>query len=126
MVADSTKVPRYRVLVVDDDRAVLDAVARGLRAEGQDVVSSESFEEARRLLGEQRFDALIADVRLGPANGLQLAIIARQMDPAMRLIVFSGFDDPVLRAEAGRVNAIYVTKPVSTAALMQLLRDPDI
>ena len=37
------------------------------------------FEKARRILREQTFDALITDVRLGAFNGLQLAVMARDI-----------------------------------------------
>jgi hypothetical protein len=49
-----------------------------------------------------------------------LAVIARQLQPDMRLIVYSGFDDPVLRAEAERLRAIYVVKPITAGQLLRL------
>jgi DNA-binding response OmpR family regulator len=124
MVTESSKrisVRVYRVLVVDDDETLLDAVARALRAAGQQVVPCETFEQGREALRQQAFDVLITDVRLGASNGLQLAIVARQMNPAIRLIVFSGFDDPVLRAEAGKIDARYLVKPVTAAKLLSLI-----
>ena len=114
-----------RILVVDDDESLLDAVARAMRAGGQLVVPCGSFEEAREVLRHQTFDVLITDVRLRASNGLQLAIIARQMNPAMRLIVFSGFDDPVLRAEADKIDAFYLVKPVTAATLLGLISDQE-
>jgi 2-keto-3-deoxy-6-phosphogluconate aldolase len=41
--------------------------------------------------------------------------------------VFSGFDDPVLRAEAERAGAAYVVKPIASATLLELAkqRRPD-
>jgi DNA-binding NtrC family response regulator len=118
--ADSTA-RVHRILVVDDDETLLDAVARGLRAGGQLVVPCGSFEAAREVLRQQTFDVLITDVRLRASNGLQLAIVARQMNPAMQLIVFSGFDDPVLSAEAGKIDAMYLVKPVTAATLLKLI-----
>lgn len=115
-----------RVLVVDDDKTLLDAVARALRAARQHVVPCGTFEEGRQALRQQAFDALITDVRLGASNGLQLAIIARQMNPAIQLIVFSGFDDPVLRAEAGKIDARYLVKPVTAARLLSLIHGADV
>jgi DNA-binding NtrC family response regulator len=114
-----------RILVVDDDETLLDAIARAMRAGGQLVVPCGSFEEAREALRHQTFDVLITDVRLRASNGLQLAIIARQMNPAMRLIVFSGFDDPVLRAEADKIDAFYLVKPVTAATLLGLINDQE-
>jgi DNA-binding NtrC family response regulator len=115
-------VPRQKILIVDDDPSLLEALERSFLEAGQDVRASNNFEEARRVLQTTRFDALITDVRLGAFNGLQLAVIGRDTYPDIRLIVFSGFDDPVLRTEAEHVGATYMVKPVTGAQLLQILR----
>ena len=117
---ESTPQP-WKVLIVDDDAALLDAVRRGFEDAGADVTACSVFEDARRALRSQRFDALITDVRLGAFNGLQLAVVARTDSPDIKLIVFSGYDDPVLRAEAEHAGAQYVVKPVQVADLIRLL-----
>lgn len=117
----SSSTLQLRVLIVDDDVGLLDAMKRSLRESVQTVVACETFETARRTLKEQSFDALITDVRLGAFNGLQLAVMARDMYPAMRLIVFSGFDDPVLRADAEQIGAVYLVKPIASAELLKRL-----
>ena len=99
---------------------LLEAVERGFREAGWDVVACSTFEEGREALRTQRFAGLLTDVRLGAFNGLQLAVVARDLRPDMKLIVYSGFDDPVLRAEAERIHAVYLLKPISSAQLVQL------
>ena len=110
--------PSKRVLVVDDDPALLEAVRRGLEAAGMNVTACTTFEDARKSLREKTFDALITDVRLGAFNGLQLAVVARTYDPKISVIVFSGFDDPVLREEAERAGGAYFVKPVHVSELL--------
>lgn len=112
----------HRVLVVDDDASLLDAIEAAFREAGEEVVASRSFEDARRILREQSFDVLITDVRLGAFNGLQLAVIAHGLWPSIRVVVFSGFDDPVLRAEAEHMGATYLVKPVTSTELLTLVR----
>jgi DNA-binding NtrC family response regulator len=112
---------QLRLLIVDDDIGLLDAMKRSLRESVQTVVACDTFERARQTLKDQSFDALITDVRLGAFNGLQLAVMARDMYPKMRLIVFSGFDDPVLRADAEQIGATYLVKPVVSGELLKLL-----
>jgi two-component system response regulator PilR (NtrC family) len=116
---------RQKILIVDDDPSLLEALERSFLEAGEDVVAHDSFEEARRVLQTTRFDALITDVRLGAFNGLQLAVIGRDTYPDMRLIVFSGFDDPVLRTEAEHVGATYMVKPVTGARLLEVLRESE-
>jgi DNA-binding response OmpR family regulator len=116
---------RQKILIVDDDPSLLEALERSFLEAGQDVVAHDSFEDARRTLQTTRFDALITDVRLGAFNGLQLAVIGRDTYPDIRLIVFSGFDDPVLRTEAEHVGATYMVKPVTGAKLLEVLRNSE-
>ena len=113
-----------RTLLVDDDASLLDALQRSFTEAGEQIVACASFAEARRALQTTHFDALITDVRLGEFNGLQLAVIGREAYPDIRLIVFSGFDDPVLRTEADHVGATYVVKPVTSTTLLDLVRQP--
>jgi DNA-binding NtrC family response regulator len=115
---------KLRLLIVDDDVGLLDAMQRALRDSLRTVVACDSFEKARQMLKDQAFDALITDVRLGAFNGLQLAVMARDMYPDMRLIVFSGFDDPVLRADAEQIGAAYLVKPVGSGDLLKMLEKP--
>ena len=111
-----------KTLIVDDDPSLLDALQRAFTEAGEQIVACSSFSDARRALQATHFDALITDVRLGEFNGLQLAFMARETSPDLTLIVFSGFDDPVLRREADRLGAIYLVKPVSSRTLIELVR----
>jgi two-component system response regulator GlrR len=124
MNSPSSATAKLRLLIVDDDVSLLDAMQRALRDSLRLVVACDSFEKARQMLKDQTFDALITDVRLGAFNGLQLAVMARDMHPEMRLIVFSGFDDPVLRADAEQIGAAYLVKPVASTDLLKLLEKP--
>jgi len=75
----SETVQRKKILIVDDDPSLLEALERSFLEAGQDVRAYSSFEEARRVLQTTPFDALITDVRLGAFNGLQLAVIGRDL-----------------------------------------------
>ena len=90
---------RMRVLMVDDDESYLSACAMILRADCHDVVTCSDFNEGRRRLAADHFDALIADVRLGAYNGLHLIALA---PPSMLKIALTAFLDPVLCRDANR------------------------
>jgi two-component system, NtrC family, response regulator PilR len=111
--------PPQRVLIVDDEPALLDALRLALERAGREVVACRTFEDAREQLLTQAFDVLVTDVRLGAFNGIQLAVIARDKSPLMRIIVFSGFDDPVLKAEAASLGGTYLLKPITAESLLE-------
>jgi DNA-binding response OmpR family regulator len=113
--------PVASLLIVDDDIPLLSALSRYLEDSGFHVASSSAFEEAREHISSARPDIVITDVRLGAFNGLQLAMLARDVRPDARVVVFSGFDDPVLKEEARRIGAAYLVKPVSGQQLINEL-----
>lgn len=107
-----------RILVVDDDIGYLTVTKDVLERGGHEVMLASTFEEGRRALREDTPDLLIADVRLGAFNGLQLIATGNGRIPS---IVVSGFDDSVLQAEAAAFGADYLVKPVTAAALLGLI-----
>jgi len=84
-------------------------------------VPCSTFEDAKREIATLRPDIVVTDVRLGAFNGLQLALLARDVRKDVRIVVFSGFDDPVLKEEARRIGATYLVKPVSGNLLVEAL-----
>jgi two-component system response regulator RegA len=108
-------------MIVDDDVSCLSAIDQIVRVWGHDTVTFRTFEDARAYLAGSRPSVAIIDVRLGNYNGLQLILLTQQKSPETRLFVVSGFDDPVLRAEASRLGAIYLTKPVNLDRLREYL-----
>jgi DNA-binding NtrC family response regulator len=109
------------VLIAEDDAATLSGLAAYVHMAGFSVVPVASFAEARRLMRFVRPDVVVADVRLGEYNGLQLVVQAGSLDPPPSLIVTSGFADPVLVAEAERMGAIFLVKPIDPARLIDLI-----
>ena len=106
------------ILIVDDHRVTRLGLAEMLAEAGYNVVTAGSFQEARGILRDAPPDLLIADVRLGSFNGLQLVINYR-----IPAIVITGYADSVLEAEARRVGAEYLVKPVHPEELLTIIRE---
>lgn len=107
------------ILIVDDHNVTRLGLAEMLSDAGYDVITAATFQDARRILRESPPDLLIADVRLGSFNGLQLVIGAQHRIPA---IVITGYADAVLEAEARRGGAEYLVKPFNPERLLMLIR----
>lgn len=119
--ASATAEGRGPVVIVDDDVSCLAAVEQIVRHWGHDTVTFRSFEDARAYLAEATPAVVIVDVRLGNYNGLQLIHFSQERSPATQWLVVSGFDDPVLRKEATRLGALFLTKPLDLSRLKEHL-----
>ena len=111
-----------RILVVDDEPAIGDAVAYALRASGFEVdtfADGESALEAARATG---YDVLVLDVRLPGLSGIEICRRLRDESdvPILILTAMDAEVDRVLGLEAGADD--YVTKPFSIAELVSRVR----
>jgi len=109
---------RSRILLVEDDDPTREGMTALLEHAGYTVRSASVFVDGRRLLAEDPPDLLIADVRLGRYNGLQLVATSSRGVPS---IMVTGFPDSALRAEALKLGAHYITKPIAPEAFLSLV-----
>jgi DNA-binding response OmpR family regulator len=108
----------YRILIVEDHEATRLGLETLLTNAGYVVLSASTFRDGRRSLAEQVPDLLIADLRLGEYNGLQLVAAAPLAVPS---IIVTGFPDLVLEAEAMKLGAHYIAKPIVAEAFLALI-----
>ncbi len=102
---------REHVLVVTPDNARLNVLLRVLIDAGYDARGAVSFVEAKRLLGTDSPELIIADERLGDFNGLHLAMLGRARAPHTKAIVVSRRKDPGLENEARRLHVPCLVAP---------------
>ena len=107
-----------RILVVDDDEAIRSWMGRLLGDAGYTVLTVSTVEEGKKVLAAEKPDLLITDVRMGAFNGLQL--VATNPSPIPTIVV-TGHDDPVVEADARRMGAEFLLKPVSPPDLVRLV-----
>jgi signal transduction histidine kinase len=111
--------PSLHVLVVDDDHVACDVISKQLRADGHQVESVASAEDALARLGANGIDLLITDHGMPGMSGMQLAHAARAMGHKQPVILMSGFPlDPKERPDS--VHAL-LRKPVQQRELRKLL-----
>ena len=122
-----TTVPLTKqILIVDDDRTLLDLVRKWLADAGYTVVTCDRFETARQQLADGVPDVLLTDVRLGAFNGLQLVILAKDRGRRTIALVMSGFDHSALRKEALQCGAGYLPKPFTREEVLAALQTASI
>ncbi len=99
------------VLIVRHLPAAVASTTAIMREAGYGVTATADFQEAKRLLDAHEPDLLIADVRLGPFNGLHLVIRTRFRYPVFRAILLDVKHDRVLERDALRYGSSYVVNP---------------
>ena len=109
-----------KILIVEDHASTRTGLRSLLTRAGYEVKAASSFAEGRRAIAEHAPDLLITDLRLGEYNGLQLVAAMPVGAPS---IVVTGFPDPVLAADAQKLGAHYVAKPIAPKALLSLIEE---
>ncbi len=111
------------LLLHDDNPAVNDALAYVL-GHDFDVVKSASVERTRQLLRGQPFDALITEIELRAASGLDLARLAAEVQPGIRPFFTTVSEMPASAAADPRLaGAVVFQKPFDARALAQTVRE---
>lgn len=128
---DTEKSPviAQKLLVVDDDTVHRMVISRIARQAGYEVDEAASFEEARRLNGENAYACVTLDLSLGEQGGLDVLQILAHAKFDAPIIVVSGSEDAV-REDAmmvARRLSLNVcgsfAKPLNLAQLRDLLRE---
>ncbi|HEU4949248.1 MAG TPA: sigma-54 dependent transcriptional regulator [Candidatus Deferrimicrobiaceae bacterium] len=112
-----------RILVVDDEASLRDALGRILTAEGYEVRQAGDGREALRILGDSPFDFVLCDLRMPVMGGLELLreITARGIPGTV--IMMSAFGTVETAVEAMKLGAYdYVSKPFMSDEILLTLR----
>jgi len=113
---------RARILVVDDQRAVLELLEEYLRIQGFDVVTASSGMEALARLDGDHPDVILLDMRMPEMDGIETLkrIVARNL--GVGVLMVSGDDDVILAKEAIALGAFdYILKPIDFGYLDRAL-----
>ena len=101
------------LLLVDDDKGILEAMAEYLRGTGYRTETAQTCKEACARIGEFPFDVVLCDINLPDADGFRLLEFARQRSPETAVVLITGFGTIENAVEAIRMGAFdYLTKPL--------------
>jgi two-component system, OmpR family, response regulator MprA len=109
------------ILLIDDDRAVRESLARVLTAEAFEVVLAASGKDALEILPVRRPDLIIMDLRMAPLTGWDLMLHLRRRRPEVPIFVVTAV--PAKSAGgADRLATRFFQKPVDIDALLMAIR----
>ena len=104
----------HKILIVDDNASTRGELSKLLADAGFETMTAATVPEAMRALSTASPSLLITEIRLDSYNGLHLVAMAPKPIPA---IVITGYADRSVEADARRLGAEYLAKPVSPARL---------
>jgi len=102
-----------RLLVVDDDRIIVESLSEFLRLEGYEVDGAESYRQAVTALGRGIYHVVITDVNMSEGNGFDLLRLIKEQYPEVVVIMITGYGTIDSAVEAIKMGAYdYLTKPI--------------
>ena len=113
---------RPRLLVVDDDRAILTLIGTIALAEGFDVATTTTGEDAMKQLRHRPAELVLLDLRMPGITGLDVLRSIRDISPRCKVVLMTGYGTIDSAVEAVKLGALdYLTKPFDLPRLRQLL-----
>ncbi len=113
---------KTKVLVIDDDLAMLDLTRFQLQRHGYEVTVAETGEQGLKLLADQRHELVLTDLQLPDIDGIELVRKLKETWPAAEIIMVTGYGSVNDAIEATKAGAFYfVEKPVEYEELFVLI-----
>ncbi len=104
---------KKNILIVDDDKIILDSLCEFLNLEGYQSTGAESIAQATRELQKQSYCLVITDVNMSDGNGFELLDVIRENYPQTVTIMITGYgtiENAVRSIKLGAYD--YLTKPI--------------
>ena len=114
--------PLKRVLIVDDEAAIVSLLSTVLREKGWDVVEARSGTEGIDLLDRSRFDVILTDLVMPGDSGIDLLRASKEVRPDVEVILMTGCATAETAIEAMRNGAFhYIMKPLKIEEVVNLV-----
>jgi CheY-like chemotaxis protein len=115
-----------RILIVDDEEAVLAIMRSSLKKLGPDYEVATACDGLAALdrLREQPFDLVVTDYMMGGMDGLALIEAVHAIQPQARVIMVTAYGTDAVQAEARRLQAFrYLTKPLEIDSFRRVVQE---
>lgn len=111
-----------RILIVDDEAALMKSLCENLRAKGYKTVGRLSGEAGLATLRTTQFDLLLTDLMMPGMNGVALLQAAQQSDAQLVSVVMTGAGSTAGAVEAMKAGALdYISKPFELSVILAVL-----
>lgn len=117
------------LLLADDNFALRERLAQAFRDRGFDVRTAENYDEAMRLARQDPPELAVVDLKMPGRNGLELVRDLKELDPAIEVLVLTGFGSIATTVDAIRLGAVnYLPKPADADEILAAFarNNPDL
>jgi PAS domain S-box-containing protein len=118
-VASSVSVSPRTILVVDDQPDVRQVLSAVFEANGYEVVTAATGEEALQLYDDQRIDAVLVDLSMPGRGGLETLADLRLKTPTLPVVVMSGFPEEEIAQKSSDMRFGILQKPFTPAEVIE-------
>ena len=109
-----------KILVIDDEAAILNLMAKSCRQQGHDVTAVQTGKDGLQALDSTQPDLMIVDLLIGDMNGLDIIRHCSEHYPSIQVIMVTGNGSVETAVQAMRLGAFdYLTKPFELADLQR-------
>jgi len=116
--------PGIRVLLVDDERELVDYLGKRLRKRGHEVVGVNSGKDALDQVKSQLFDVAVLDLKMPEMDGIELLTLLKEELPCLQAIMLTGHGSLDSALESGRQDAFrFLVKPYELQGLVETIRE---
>ena len=120
----TTNSKNYRILVVDDEQPIRDALVKALSLYGYDVLGAASGAEALLLMNRMPFTLMILDMQMPGMDGITVMRKTREIQPHLLILVLTAhasLDNAIAAVKSQAVD--FLQKPVSTQVLCETVKN---
>ncbi len=119
IVEKANLIYRHSILLVDDEKELIERLARILIKEGYDVFSAYNGKEGFQICQKNKIDIIISDIEMPVMGGIEFLERIKKAQRDIEVIMMTGFGDENLAIEALRKGAInYLRKPIDLDELL--------
>lgn len=123
-----------KVLIVDDDRGICNALMAGLTSLGFEVLATGNGRDALKIIessisetstsSAEPVKIMVTDLQMPGMNGLELIRSAKKMSPRLAAILMTAFGNEHIREEVTNLGRCrYVEKPFGPETLLKIIRE---
>jgi DNA-binding NtrC family response regulator len=112
-----------KILLVDDEIEIIKGRSKIIRNLGYDCLTAKSGNEAIKIIKQESPDIILTDIKMPDRDGFAVLNAAKEFDPHIPVIVFTGHGSIDSAVEAMKLGAFdYIQKPVTKDMIQVILK----